>query len=114
MKDFHVIPDLLYVMGTKREVSKIEPSGETNREKSRKSIASALKTQFTGNNGSGGTREGQLGPNDISEGMAVMHPRFGEGIILKVEPVGGDALVSIDFDGNRKNMLVNSAGLRPL
>ena len=107
-------PDLLYVMGTKREVSKIEPSGETNREKSRKSIASALKTQFTGNNGSGGTREGQLGPNDISEGMAVMHPRFGEGIILKVEPVGGDALVSIDFDGNRKNMLVNSAGLRPL
>ncbi len=44
--------------------------------------------------------------------MKVIHPRFGEGIILKVEPVGGDALITIDFDGMRKNMLANSSGLK--
>ena len=30
----------------------------------------------------------------------------------KVEEVGGDALVTVDFDGMRKNMLANAAGLR--
>ena len=43
--------------------------------------------------------------------MKVKHPRFGEGTILKTELVAGDALVSIDFDGMRKNMLAKSAGL---
>ena len=43
--------------------------------------------------------------------MKVVHPRFGDGVILKVEPVGGDALVTVDFDGMRKNMLANAAGL---
>jgi DNA helicase-2/ATP-dependent DNA helicase PcrA len=44
--------------------------------------------------------------------MTVVHPRFGEGVVLKVEQVGGDALVTVDFDGMRKNMLANAAGLR--
>ena len=44
--------------------------------------------------------------------MKVVHPRFGEGVILKVEKVGGDALVTVDFDGMRKNMLAGSANLK--
>ena len=105
-------PELLYLMGSKRETPKDVPQGETQREKSKKSIASAIKSQFTVDKKKQNTmREGQLGPNDLFEGMKVVHPRFGEGVILKVEPVGGDALVTVDFDGMRKNMLANAAGL---
>ena len=43
--------------------------------------------------------------------MNVTHKRFGDGVIIKVEPVAGDALVTVDFDGMKKNMLANSAGL---
>ena len=105
-------PEHLYLMGSKRETPKDVPQGETQREKSKKSIASAIKSQFTVDKKKQNTmREGQLGPNDLFEGMKVVHPRFGEGVILKVEPVGGDALVTVDFDGMRKNMLANAAGL---
>ena len=105
-------PELLYLMGSKRETPKDVPQGETQREKSKKSIASAIKSQFTAEKKKQTQmREGQLGPNDLFEGMKVVHPRFGEGVILKVEPVGGDALVTVDFDGMRKNMLANAAGL---
>jgi DNA helicase-2/ATP-dependent DNA helicase PcrA len=106
-------PGLLYLMGSRREVPKEEPQGETNREKSKKSIASAVRSQFSKEKEkTSGAREGQLGPDDLSEGLRVIHPRFGEGVILKVEPVGGDALITVDFDGMRKNMLANAAGLK--
>ena len=104
-------PELLYLMGSKRETPKEVPEGESNREKSKKSIASAIKSQFTKEKPSG-AREGQLKPDEIVVGMNVIHPRFGEGVILKVEPVGGDALITVDFDGMRKNMLANAAGLK--
>ena len=104
-------PELLYLMGSKREAPKEAPQGESNREKSRKSIASAIKSQFTKDKPAG-AREGQLGPDELFEGLRVVHPRFGEGVILKVEAVGGDALITVDFDGKRKNMLANAAGLK--
>ena len=108
-----VNPELLYLMGAKRETPKEVPEGESNREKSRKSISSALKSQFTGSKDKpAGAREGQLKPEEIVKGMKIVHPRFGEGIILKVEPVGGDALITVDFDGMRKNMLANASGLK--
>ena len=44
--------------------------------------------------------------------MRVMHPRFGEGIVVSCEQVAGDALVCVDFDGMKKNMLLNKSGLR--
>ena len=106
-------PELLYLMGSKRETPKDLPEGQTQREKSKKSIASAIKSQFTvDKKKQEASREGQLAPGDLFEGMKVVHPRFGDGVILKVEPVGGDALVTVDFDGMRKNMLANSAGLK--
>ena len=106
-------PELLYLMGSRREAPKDVPQGETNREKSRKSIESAIKSQFTKEKDKqAGPREGQLGQDDLFEGLRVIHPRFGEGVILKVEAVGGDALITIDFDGRRKNMLANAAGLK--
>ena len=51
-------------------------------------------------------------PSSISKGMRVMHPRFGEGIVVSCEQVAGDALVCVDFDGMKKNMLLNKSGLR--
>ncbi|MCQ2473126.1 MAG: UvrD-helicase domain-containing protein [Saccharofermentans sp.] len=104
-------PELLYLMGTKREAPKDAPSGESQREKSKKSIASAIKSQFTQGK-KVQSSEGQIKPDDLFVGMKVTHPRFGEGVILKVEPVGGDALITVDFDGMRKNMLANAAGLK--
>ena len=104
---------LLYLMGSRREAPKNVPQGETSREKSKKSISSAIRSQFTGNKDrSAPARKEGLGPDDLTEGMRVVHPRFGEGVILKVEPVGGDALITVDFEGMRKNMLANAAGLK--
>ena len=85
------------------------------RESSRKSIASALSSQFDKkkeNAKKAAASPDALTAGQLKEGMAVVHPRFGEGVVLKVEEVGGDALVTVDFDGMRKNMLANAAGLR--
>ncbi|MBO4688226.1 MAG: UvrD-helicase domain-containing protein [Clostridiales bacterium] len=51
-------------------------------------------------------------PQTISKGMQVRHPRFGDGVVVSCEPVAGDALVCVDFDGLRKNMLLNKSGLK--
>ncbi|MCR5058226.1 MAG: UvrD-helicase domain-containing protein [Clostridiales bacterium] len=51
-------------------------------------------------------------PETIRKGMQVVHPRFGEGIVVSCEPVAGDALVCVDFDGMKKNMLLNKSGLK--
>ena len=48
----------------------------------------------------------------ISKGMRVSHPRFGEGIVISCEKVAGDALICVDFDGLKKNMLLNKSGLK--
>ncbi len=50
-------------------------------------------------------------PDTISKGMMVRHPRFGEGVVVSCEKVAGDALVCVDFDGMKKNMLLNKSGL---
>lgn len=105
-------PELLYIMGSNRakeEKSTLPPE----RESSRKSIASALSSQFDKKKQNAKKADPDaLTAGQIKEGMQVVHPRFGEGIVLKVEEVGGDALVTVDFDGMRKNMLANAAGLR--
>lgn len=105
-------PNLLYIMGSNRakeEKSSLPPE----RESSRKSIASALSSQFDKKKQNAKKADpGVLTADQLKEGMKVVHPRFGDGVILKVEQVGGDALVTVDFDGMRKNMLANAAGLR--
>ena len=107
-------PQLLYVMGSNRaKPEKAEPAPE--RESSRKSIASALSSQFDKKKEKEKKSAGDpnaLKAGQLKEGMKVVHPRFGDGVVLKVEEVGGDALVTVDFDGMRKNMLANSAGLK--
>ena len=55
-------------------------------------------------------RKDALGPDDIVANMSVVHPRFGEGRVLKVEKIGGDALVCVDFEGMTKNMLCKQCG----
>lgn len=107
-------PQLLYVMGSNRaKPEKTEVTPE--RESSRKSIASALSSSFDKKKESqkkAASDPGALKAGQLKEGMKVVHPRFGDGVVLKVEEVGGDALVTVDFDGMRKNMLANSAGLK--
>ena len=57
-------------------------------------------------------RNSDFTPETIKKGMQVVHPRFGEGIVVSCEQVAGDALVCVDFDGMRKNMLLNKSGLK--
>lgn len=57
-------------------------------------------------------RTSDFTPETIRKGMQVVHPRFGEGIVVSCEPVAGDALVCVDFDGMKKNMLLNKSGLK--
>lgn len=58
------------------------------------------------------TSSSDFTPDSISKGMRVNHPRFGEGIVVSCEKVAGDALVCVDFDGMKKNMLLNKSGLK--
>ena len=54
-----------------------------------------------------------LRPEEISKGMRVNHPRFGEGTIQTIEKVAGDALICILFEnGASKNMLLRQAKLK--
>ena len=103
-------PALLYKMGAERKPAKTDDAVVPMREDARKSIANALSSGFR-KEASKKPKEG-LTPDQIKAGMEVKHDRFGIGKVLKVEPVGGDALVTVDFDGMRKNMLLNSAGLK--
>lgn len=110
-------PELLYLMGTKRENTAADSDSAAlpQRDDSRRTIASALASTFDRkkNSGAAGNHtKDALGPDDIVANMSVVHPRFGEGRVLKVEKIGGDALVCVDFEGMTKNMLVNSAGLK--
>ena len=111
-----ISPDLLYLMGGRRERpadGSASSVSSPSRESARKVISSALSSQFDRRNDKAKKKEeGVLTPDDLTEGMKVVHPRFGEGVILKVEKVGGDALVTVDFDGMRKNMLAGSANLK--
>ncbi|MBE7070563.1 MAG: hypothetical protein E7386_08685, partial [Ruminococcaceae bacterium] len=107
-------PNLLYIMGSNRAKEE-KPAAAPERESSRKSIASALSSQFDKKKEKAkkaASDPDALTADQLKEGMNVVHPRFGDGVILKVEAVGGDALVTVDFDGMRKNMLANAAGLR--
>lgn len=104
-------PGHLYKIGGAREVrSDISASAVTSEARARgtKAISSALKSSFARKP----AKQDGLSWNEIAEGMSVVHQRFGEGIVLKVEPVAGDALVTVDFDGMKKNMLANTAGLK--
>lgn len=102
-------PELLYKMGTKREAVKpVEAPRPKIRVDSAKQISSMMA------NGFGRKKEipDGLAPSEMVVGLKVVHNRFGEGIIIKAEQVAGDCLVTIDFDGMKKNMLAKSAGLK--
>ncbi|MCR5060736.1 MAG: UvrD-helicase domain-containing protein [Saccharofermentans sp.] len=105
--------DILYKMGDKRPA----PSGTSpapGREAARRTINDSLASVYRGPkpNTVKAAKEGGLTPDEIFVGMRVVHDRFGDGVILKCEKVGGDALITVDFDGMRKNMLAKAAGLR--
>lgn len=106
-----ISPEHLYRMGGAREVEK-KPASQVMspaRQQAAKSIAGAMKTTL-----SSPSRKpsGSIDPNTLEKGMQVVHDRFGDGVIIKVEPVAGDALVTVDFDGMKKNMLAKTSGLR--
>lgn len=103
----------LYRMGDAREperkavISPVVKARETAKKTIGGNIVSGLNAQI---NAKPAPASG-LSPNEITVGMVVKHKRFGQGTVIKVEPIAGDALVTIDFDGMRKNMLAKSAGL---
>ena len=105
--------DLLYPMGVKRTTRERE---DMERRESSDKVSLSISEQFKQSSAakamSGKTDDGSLKPEEIKKGMNVVHPRFGEGVIIKVELVGGDALLSIDFDGMKKNLLAKSAHLK--
>lgn len=126
----------LYKMGSARPSRDIEmPQVGTSkaRDEAKKNIASALSSKFVsskpasvsrgaaqGQSGSSGgfassgktKKIGGLDPASVFVGMKVSHARFGEGTIIKCEQIANDALVTVDFDGNMKNMLVRTSGLK--
>ncbi len=107
-----ISPVHLHKMGGER-VGEKKPAAVINspaREEARRNISAAL---------SSGVREtkktvvrGGIKASELFPGMKVTHDRFGDGIIVKVEPVAGDALVTVDFDGLKKNMLAGTSGLK--
>ena len=105
--------DLLYPMGVKRTTRERE---DMERREASDKVSLSISEQFKQSSAakavSGKTDDGSLKPEEIKKGMNVVHPRFGEGVIIKVELVGGDALLSIDFDGMKKNLLAKSAHLK--
>ena len=98
------------------EKKPVEAVNSKARETARRNIASALSSGVTSKPEKRGTapakKPGSLDPSQITNGMKVRHDRFGLGVVLKVEPVAGDALITVDFDGMRKNMLAGTAGLK--
>ena len=105
--------DLLYPMGVRRTSKEKE---DTLRKEASDKVSLGIAEQFRQSSAAKAmeskTDDGSLKPDEIKKGMKVVHPRFGDGVILKVEPVGGDALLSIDFDGMKKNLLAKSAHLK--
>lgn len=114
-------PKHLYKMGSDRKTDKKQDADvpPAMREQARKQISSALSSSFvkkpTSANKSTFSSNSDpdvLTPSQIVQDMMVKHSRFGIGRVLKVEPVAGDCLITIDFDGMRKNMLAKTAGLK--
>ena len=101
----------LYLMGNNREVQKQSASliSSNARSEARRTIQSAFASTFKDEKK---TVKSGLDPSEISKGMKVSHLRFGTGVIIKVEPVAGDALLTVDFDGMKKNMLAKNSGLK--
>ena len=46
----------------------------------------------------------------LSAGDMIRHKTFGEGMVLSVRPMGGDALLEIKFEGGVKRLMQNTAG----
>ena len=47
----------------------------------------------------------------LGKGDAIRHRTFGEGMVLSVRPMGGDALVEVAFDGvGTKKLMLRAAG----
>ena len=59
----------------------------------------------------GGAAKSAAGLADFRKGDMVQHKAFGRGLITKVTPMGGDALVEIAFDsvGTKKLMLKSAS-----
>jgi len=59
---------------------------------------------------------GQAAPPSISlaQGDRVEHGTFGKGTVLSVQPMGGDALLLVDFEGTGKKKLMLKAASRHL
>lgn len=106
---------LVFKMGTKRPEKPKEQVSEYERAAAKKSIESAFATSFTSSSAKRTvTKEDMskyLMPGQETVGMRVNHAKFGAGVIIKTEPVAGDCLVTVDFDGMKKNMLLKMAKL---
>lgn len=106
-------PEHLHKMGSERPAPKVTEAPIKNspvREEARRNISSALSSGVK--KPVSKINRGGISASELFPGMKVTHDRFGEGIIIKVEPVAGDALVTVDFDGLKKNMLAGTSGLK--
>ena len=53
-------------------------------------------------------------PMALSKGDRIAHGVFGEGTVLSVQPMGGDALVQVDFEGAGQKKLMLKAAAKHL
>lgn len=59
------------------------------------------------------TRTEQLDLDQLKAGDKLIHSKFGEGRLERIDRVGQDAILTIDFSGRVKRLMANSAPLRP-
>lgn len=55
--------------------------------------------------------DGGLTRDAVVEGLKVIHPRFGKGVIQSITPAGSDAILVVQFEDTRRNLMFKQARL---
>ncbi len=74
-------------------------------------FAATVASAFSERISQSSEKTGGLDPKDLSVGDKVRHANRGLGEIIKINIVGGDAILTIDFDGETKRFMASQSFL---
>ncbi len=101
--------DLMQRRGT--AVQQRDYSSAAGMRSDRNLFASTFASAFSERIGQSSGKTGGLDPNDLSIGDKVRHANRGVGEIIKINLVSGDAILTIDFDGETKRFMASQSFL---